>query len=86
MGHSPSRLDGLEKVTGAAKYSADIRIPGMLYARILRPPSHGAKLLHLDSSAAEHLPGVALVNRDGLIAVLHADPEAAAAGLGGYQG
>jgi isoquinoline 1-oxidoreductase len=82
IGHSPSRLDGLEKVTGAAKYSADIRIPGMLYARILRPPSHGAKLLNLDSSAAERLPGVALVNRDGLIAVLHADPEAAAEALG----
>ena len=77
MGHSPARLDGREKVTGAAKYAADIRIPGMLYARILRPPSHGAKLLHLDSSAAEQLHGVTLVNRDALIAVLHADPEAA---------
>jgi nicotinate dehydrogenase subunit B len=85
MGQSPTRLDGLEKVTGAAKYAADIRIPGMLYARVLRPPSHGAELLHLDSSAAEHLRGVTLVNRDGLIAVLHADPEAAGEALGGIK-
>jgi len=85
MGHSPTRLDGLEKVTGAAKYAADTRIPGMLYARILRPPAHGAKLLHLDSFAAEHLPGVTLVNRDGLTAVLHADPEAAAEALGAIK-
>ena len=37
MGRSPKRLDGIEKVTGAAKYAADIRLPGMLYARVLRP-------------------------------------------------
>ncbi len=85
MGHSPTRLDGREKVTGAAQYAADIRIPGMLYARILRPPSHGATLQHLDSSAAGRLRGVTLVNRDGLIAVLHADPEAAAEALGAIK-
>ena len=77
IGDSPKRLDGLEKVTGASIYAADIRVRGMLYARILRPPAHGATLLRLDTSGAEHLPGVTLVNRDGLIAVLHADPEAA---------
>ncbi len=74
---SPKRLDGPEKVTGAAKYTADVRATGLLYARVRRPPSHGAKLLHLDTSAAEHRPGVTLVNQDGLIAVLHADPQAA---------
>ena len=85
MGRSPARIDGREKVTGAAKYAADIRLPGMLYARILRPPSHGATLLHLDSSAAEQLRGLTLVNRDGLIAVLHADPEAAEQALRGIK-
>jgi isoquinoline 1-oxidoreductase len=54
----------------------------MLYARILRPPAHGATLLRLDTSAAAHLPEVTLVNRGGLIAVLHADPEAADRALG----
>jgi nicotinate dehydrogenase subunit B len=77
MARSPRRLDAIEKVTGAAKYAADIRLPGMLYARILRPPVHGATLLQVDTAAAAQLPGITLVNRDGLIAALHADPEAA---------
>ncbi len=78
MGASPKRLDALEKVTGAAKYAADIRIPGMLYARILRPPMHGATLAQLDTSDAEKMPGITLVKHGDLVAVLHADPEAAA--------
>ena len=77
MGRSPKRLDALEKVTGAAKYTADIRVPGMLYARILRPPMHGATLQQLDTSGAEKLPGIVIVNRGDLIAVLNAEPEAA---------
>lgn len=77
MGSSPKRLDALEKVTGAAKYTADIRIPGMLYARILRPPMHGATLSQFDTSDAEKLPGVTVVKNEDLIAVLHVDPEAA---------
>ena len=81
MGGSPTRLDGIEKVTGASKYAADIRVPGMLYARILRPPMHGGTLLHLDTSGAEHLPGITLVNQGDLVAALHADPEAAANGF-----
>jgi nicotinate dehydrogenase subunit B len=82
MGRSPKRLDGVEKVTGAAKYAADIRLPGMLYARILRPPMHGAVLTKVDTAAAEQLPGVSVVKRDDLIAVLHAQPDTAAAALG----
>lgn len=77
MGRSPKRLDGAEKVTGAAKYAADVRLPGMLYARIVRPPAHGATPRRLDPSAAEAVAGVTVVNRDGLVAVLAADPEAA---------
>jgi isoquinoline 1-oxidoreductase len=82
MGGSPKRLDALEKVTGTAKYAADIRIPGMLYARILRPPMHGATLSQLDTSGAEKLPGITLVKHGELVAVLHADPEAAGVALG----
>jgi isoquinoline 1-oxidoreductase len=81
MGRSPKRLDGVEKVTGAAKYAADISLPDMLHARILRPPLHGATLSQADTSAAEKSPGVQVIRRDDLIAVLHADPEAAAAAL-----
>jgi len=85
MGASPKRLDGLEKVTGASKYAADIRVPGMLYARLLRPTMHGAKLVKLDTSGTKNLPGITLVNRDGLIAALHADPEAAEIALGSIK-
>ncbi|MBW4051515.1 MAG: molybdopterin-dependent oxidoreductase [Proteobacteria bacterium] len=77
MGHSPQRLDGREKVTGEARYAADIRLPGMLYARILRPPAHGSTLLRLDTSAAEAMPGVIVIRKDGLVAVLHEDERAA---------
>lgn len=77
MGQSPLRMDGVEKVTGAARYAGDIRFPGMLYARILRPPAHGATLTRVDTSRAEAMPGVTVVNQDGLVAVLAGDPETA---------
>ncbi|HMA08051.1 MAG TPA: molybdopterin cofactor-binding domain-containing protein, partial [Ramlibacter sp.] len=77
MGSSPARLDGVDKVTGAAKYAGDIRLPGMLYARILRPPAHGTRLLQADTAGAETFPGARLVKDGNLVAVLHADPEAA---------
>jgi isoquinoline 1-oxidoreductase len=81
MGRSPRRLDGVDKVTGAGKYAGDIRLPGLLYARILRPPAHGATLAAVDTSEAAGMPGVTVVNQDGLVAVLHEDPEAAEAAL-----
>ena len=81
MGRSPRRLDAVDKVTGAGKYAADIRLPGLLYARILRPPAHGATLARVDASEAAKLDGVTVVNQDGIVAVLHADPEVAEAAL-----
>jgi nicotinate dehydrogenase subunit B len=77
MGRSLPRLDGHDKVTGAAKFAADVRLPDMLYARILRPAAHGATLARVDTAAAMGLPGVTVVQRDDLVAVLHADADAA---------
>jgi len=85
MGTSPQRLDAQEKVTGAAQYAADIRLPGMLYAHVLRPPMHGATMTKLETSGAEKLAGVTVVRRDDLVAVLHADPETAAKALAVIQ-
>ncbi len=82
MGLSPDRPDGPEKVTGEAKFAGEIRIPGMLYARILRPPAHGATMTRVDTSAAEAVPGVTAVNEDGLVAVLCSDPETAEKAVG----
>ena len=77
MGRSPRRLDGVDKVTGAAEYAGDVRLPGMLYARVLHPPAHGATLTRVDTAAAGAMPGVTVVNQDGLVATLAADPELA---------
>jgi len=77
MGRSPRRLDAVDKVTGAGKYTADIRLPGLLYARVLRPPAHGATLVRVDKAEAAKVDGATVVDQDGLVAVLHADPEAA---------
>jgi isoquinoline 1-oxidoreductase len=82
IGKSPRRKDALEKVTGKAKYAGDITLPGMLYARILRPPAHGATLKSADTSAAEKLPGVRVVRDGDLIAVLHERPDMAEQALG----
>ncbi len=82
MGRSPPRLDGVDKVTGAAKYAADIRLPGMLHARIVRPPGHDARLARIDTSPAEAIAGVSVVRVEGLVAVLHEDPEIADQALG----
>jgi nicotinate dehydrogenase subunit B len=84
-GKPVKRLDAPSKVTGEAKYAGDIRLPGMLYARILRPPAHGATLTSVDTSAAEALPGVTVVKREGMVAVLHADPEGAEKALAAIE-
>jgi xanthine dehydrogenase YagR molybdenum-binding subunit len=60
------RLDGPEKVTGRAKYTFDIKRPGMLYARVVRSPHPHARVVSVDLSAAQRAPGVktAIVWRD----------------------
>lgn len=75
------RRDAVDKVTGRAAYAADIRLPGMVYARIVRPPAHGARRVSVDTSAAKQMPGVQVVEDGDLIAVLHADPDGAAKAL-----
>lgn len=71
------RRDAFEKVTGRAQYAGDIRLPGMVYAKILRPPAHGAKPLRVDTSAAEKMKDVQIVRDGDLIAVLHPHPDGA---------
>ncbi len=77
VGKPVLRLDAVEKVTGRAKYAGDLREPGMLYARILRPPAHGAKLSEVDTSGAKNVEGARIIQENDLIAVLHEDPEQA---------
>ena len=81
MNRPTLRTDSLEKVTGKARYAGDVRLPGMLYARILRPPAHDARLVSVDLSGAEKVEGVRVVRDGDLIAVLHPQPDAAEAAL-----
>ncbi len=71
------RTDSHEKVTGEAKFTGDIRLESMLYARILRPPAHRSKLKSVDTSAAEKIEDVLVVRDGDLIAVLHPTPDGA---------
>jgi isoquinoline 1-oxidoreductase len=69
------RTDAVEKLTGEAKFAGDIRLPGILYAKVLRPPSHDAKLIKVDVSAAEQVKGAKVIHDGDLVAALHSNPE-----------
>jgi CO/xanthine dehydrogenase Mo-binding subunit len=65
VGSSPIKHDGLDKVTGRAKFGADMYLPGMLVGKILRSPHAHAIIKSIDTSEAEKLPGVkAVICRD----------------------
>jgi len=61
VGKSVVRLDALEKVTGKAKYCTDVKLPGMLHAKVLRSPYAHARIIRIDTSKAERLRGVRAV-------------------------
>ena len=77
IGKSQLHRDALDKVTGKAKYTADLREPGMLYAKILRPPAHGAKLKNADTTAARLVENIQVIEDGDLVAVLHELPDKA---------
>ena len=58
IGTRPNRPDGLDKVTGRAKYGADFNAPNMLHAAVLRSPHAHARIIKIDTSKAEALSGV----------------------------
>jgi len=73
------RLDGYEKASGAARYTMDVQLPGMLYARFLASPYPHAEIKSMDTSKAEALPGVRAILR-------YDDPELPPeADLGGHE-
>ena len=62
IGKPTPRLDGALKVTGAARYTSDVRLPGMLFARVVRSPHPHAKITSIDTSAAARVEGVRAVH------------------------
>jgi nicotinate dehydrogenase subunit B len=81
-GGSVSKVDGRAMVTGAHRYPYDIRQDGMHWGKVLYPPSFGAKLASLDSSAAEALPGVKVVREGDFVGVTAPDPATADKAVG----
>jgi len=65
VGTRTIRPDGVDKVTGRARFGADFNLPGQLIGRVLRSPHPHARIVSIDTSKAEALPGVkAVVTRD----------------------
>ena len=81
LGTSAPRVGAVEMVTGTHKFPSDISRPGMLYGKILRPPSYGAQLTEIDLAAARALPGVTAVRDGDFVGVAAATSFAAEAAL-----
>jgi CO/xanthine dehydrogenase Mo-binding subunit len=75
VGKPIARRDIPNKVTGEPAYVQDLRLPGMLHGRVVRPPSYGAKLDALDEARIRAMPGVVAVVRDGSFLGVVADRE-----------
>jgi CO/xanthine dehydrogenase Mo-binding subunit len=75
IGKPVARVDIPAKVSGGAAYVQDMRLPGMLHARVVRPPRPGARLAQADLDAVRRLPGVRKVVRDGSYLAVLADDE-----------
>ena len=71
------RLDAEAKVTGKAKYTGDIKLPGMVYASIVRPTVFGSKKLSVDASKLVDFEGAKLIEDGNLVAVVHSNSEIA---------
>jgi len=71
VGQSPQRYDIPPKVDGSTKWAADVKVPGMVHARNVKPPFAGAKLMSIDESSVRNLPGfVKVVSKGNYVAVV----------------
>ncbi|HKU14112.1 MAG TPA: molybdopterin cofactor-binding domain-containing protein [Steroidobacteraceae bacterium] len=75
IGKSLHRVDLPAKVSGGAAYVHDMRLPGMVHARVVRPPGYAARLREVDASRLEKMPGIVKVVRDGNFLAVVAERE-----------
>ncbi len=75
------KVNGRDIVTGKHQYTPDIKLPGMLHGRVLRPSAFGATLASIDAKAAESLPGVTVVRDGDFVGVAAPSQEAAASAV-----
>ena len=79
------KVNGRDIVTGKHRYTTDLKLPGMLYGKVLRPTAFGAKLGSVDSKVAEKLPGVTVVRDGDFTGVTAPDSQSAARALAALQ-
>ncbi len=71
VGQSPQRYDIPAKVDGSLKWAVDVKLPGMVHARNVKPPFAGAKLISVDESSVQRLPGfIKVVSKGNYLAVV----------------
>lgn len=80
-GHNVPRADGRDFVTGRHQYASDIRRPGMLHGKVLRPPAYNATMTSIDASKAKAIPGVVVVHDGSFVGVVAPDEPTAARAL-----
>lgn len=76
-GQPLAKTNGRDIVTGKHEYPSDIRRPGMLHGKVLRPPAFGATLASVDTKAAEAMPGVTVVHDGDFVGVAAPDQDMA---------
>jgi CO/xanthine dehydrogenase Mo-binding subunit len=76
-GKNLTKVDGRSFITGRHKYVSDMKLPGMMFGKILRPPSYKAKLVSADLSKARAIPGVVAVHDGNFIGVAAPDVQTA---------
>jgi isoquinoline 1-oxidoreductase len=81
MGQPLAKVTGRDIVTGRHRYPSDIKLPGMLYGKVLRPPAFGATLASLDTQKAEQIPGVTVVHDGNFVGVAGPSPRVAESAL-----
>ena len=80
-GTSVPKVNGRDFITGKHQYVSDLKLPNMVYGKVLRPPAYGASLVKVNTSKAEKLPGVSVVREGDFIAVTAPDNRTAAMAL-----
>jgi isoquinoline 1-oxidoreductase len=77
MGQSLPKVNGCDFVTGRHRYTSDLKLPNMLYGKVLRPSAFGATLASLDAREAKAIPGVTVVQDGDFVGVVAPSPELA---------
>jgi len=80
-GTSVAKVNGESFVTGKHKYVSDMKLPGMLYGKVLRPPAYGATLVSVDLTAAKSMKGVTAVHDGNFVGVAASDLHTASEAL-----